>query len=129
MDIIDCFYVDENNTIQLNKYKLVVRDYKTVGKTDYTDTTYFMNEANMLEWTEQLIPKHQLLELVSKEELDTSEYEWMRGIELKTDNHVREIEEIASYGSYEAYEASLPESQDAFNMDVDYRLSKMELGI
>ncbi|MGN0106090.1 MAG: hypothetical protein ACI4A5_00150 [Hominilimicola sp.] len=129
MNILDNFYVDETNTIQLNKYKLIVRDYKTVEKTDCTDTTYFVNEADMKEWTEQLIPKHQLLELISKEELDTSAYAWMAGIALKTDNHTKEIEEIASYGSYEAYEASLPESQDAFNMDTDYRLSKIELGI
>lgn len=129
MNILDNFYVDENNTIQLNKYKMVVRDYKTVEKTDYTDTTYFMNEANVQEWETQLIPKHQLLELVSKEELDTSAYAWMAGIKLQTDNHAKEIEEIALYGSYEAYEASLPESQDSVNLENDYRLSKLELGI
>lgn len=128
MGILDNFYV-EDNKIRLNKYKLVVRDYKTLEKTEHTDTTYYANEAGMKEWTEQLIPKHQLLELVMKEELDVLAYAWMDGITLRTDNHWKEIEEIASYGSYEAYEASLPESQDAFNMDIDYRISKMELGI
>ncbi len=88
-----------------------------------------MNDAQVHEWETQLIPKHQLLELASKNELDNSAYAWMAGIKLQSDNHAREIERIASYGSYEAYEASLPETQDAFNMDVDYRLSKMELGI
>ena len=128
MGILDNFYV-EDNKIRLNKYKLVVRDYKTLEKTEHTDTTYYVNEAGMKEWTEQLIPKHQLLELVMKEELDVLAYAWMDGITLRTDNHWKEIEEIASYGSNAAYEASLPESQDAFNMDVDYRISKMELGI
>lgn len=129
MELIDNFYIDGDNRIQLNTHRLVVRDYKTKDKTEFTDSEYYVNEAGMKEWTEQLIPKHQLYELIESEELDTSEFVWMRGIELKTDNHAREIEEIASYGSYEAYQASLPESQDMFNMDIDYRLSKMELGI
>lgn len=129
MELIDNFYIDGDNRIQLNTHRLVVRDYKTKDKTEFTDSEYYVNEAGMKEWTENLIPKHQLLELIDNEEIDTSDYAWMCGIKLKSDNHAREIEEIASYGSYEAYEASLPETQDAFNMDVDYRLSKIELGI
>lgn len=128
MNILDNFYV-EDNTIHLNKYKLVVRDYKTLEKDDYTDSVYYVNEAGYKEWTEQLIPKHQLLDLVSEEELDTSEYAWMNGIELRTDNHWKEVEEIAAYGGLDAYEASLPETRDAYQIDMDYRLSKLELGI
>lgn len=128
MNIQDNFYI-EDNAIRLNKYKLVVRDYKTLEKSDYTDTTYYVNEAGFKEWTEQLVPKHQLLELVSQEMLDTSAYAWMDGIRLRTDNHWKEIEEIAACGSIEAYEASLPESADHFRIDVDYRLSKIELGL
>ena len=61
--------------------------------------------------------------------LDTSAYAWMEGIVLRTDNHAKEIEEIASYGSLEAYKASLPESTDEFKLDTDFRLSKLELGL
>ena len=123
------FYVDENGVIQLNKYKMVVRDYKTVEKTDYTDTTYFMNEKNAAEWEINIIPKHQLLELVSKTEIDTSDYAWMAGIKLRTDNHAEEIAEIAAFGSVEAYEASLPETSAAYQLESDFRLAKLELGI
>ena len=123
------FYVDENGMIQLNKYKMTVRDYKTVEKADYTDTVYFMNEANADEWENNIIPKHQLLELVSKEELDTSKYAWMAGVELKTDNHTREIEQIASYGSIEAYTASLDTARDEYLLDLDCRVAMLELGI
>lgn len=122
------FYI-EGDTIHMNKHKLVVRDYKTLEKTDYTDSIYFVNEADYAEWMEQLIPKHQLLELISQEGLDTSAYAWMDGIKLRTDNHWKEIEEIAAYGSIEAYEASLPEAADEFKLDTDYRLSRLELGI
>lgn len=123
------FYVDTDGIIQLNKYKLVVRDYKTVEKTAYTDTTYFMNEENAAEWENNIIPQHQLLELVSKEELDTSAYAWMAGIKLRTDNHAKEIEEIAAYGSIEAYESSLPDTSAAYQLELDFRLAKLELGI
>ena len=125
MDILNNFYI-EDNKIHLNKYKLVVRDYKTLEK---TDRTYYVNEAAMKEWTEQLVPKHQLLELISKENLNTSEYSWMEGIALRTDNHWKEIEGIASYGSMEAYEASLPEFTDEYLLDLDCRISAVELGI
>lgn len=128
MNILDNFYI-ENNIVYLNKYKLTVRDYKTLEKLEYTDSVYYVNENSMRQWTEHLIPDHQLLELISQEELDTSEYTWMEGIILRNDNHTKEIEEIASYGSKEAYEASLPETRDLYQVDMDYRLSKLELGI
>lgn len=128
MGILDNFYV-EDNKIRLNKYKLVIRDYKTLEKTEYTDTVYYVNEADMKEWTEQLVPKHQLLELVSKEAIDTSAYEWMDGIELRTDNHWKEIGIIAAYGSIEAYEASLPEATDEYLLNLECRMSAIELGI
>ena len=53
----------------------------------------------------------------------------MSGLEVKTQDFNKEINEIASYGSKEAYEASLPEAQDEFNLDMDYRMSKIELGL
>lgn len=128
MNILDNFYI-KNNIVYLNKYKLIIRDYKTLEKLEYTDSVYYVNENSMRQWTEHLIPDHQLLELISQEELDTSEYTWMEGIILRNDNHTKEIEEIASYGSKEAYEASLPETRDLYQVDMDYRLSKLELGI
>ena len=129
MTLLDNFYIDEHNTIRLNTFKMVVRDYKTVEKEEYTDTTYYMNDAQVHEWETQLIPKHQLNELVSKEELDTSAYAWMDGIVLRTDNHWKEVEEIASYGSMEAYKASLPEATDEYLIDMDARITAMELGL
>lgn len=128
MNILDNFYI-KNNIVYLNKYKLIIRNYKTIEKSEYTDSVYYLDENSMKKWTEHLIPKNQLLELISQEELDTSEYTWMSGITLRNDNHTKQIAEIASYGSKEAYEASLPETRDLYQVDMDYRLSKLELGI
>ena len=64
-----------------------------------------------------------------KEFVDNEQYSYMSGLEVKTQDFNKEINEIASYGSKEAYEASLPQAQDEFNLDMDYRMSKMELGL
>ena len=96
---------------------------------DYRDNTYYLNDDGYKEWTEQLIPKHKLNELVSDEVIDNTDYVWMAGIELRTSDVWREIEEIAACGSLEAYEATLPESRDAFEVETDYRLSMLELGL
>lgn len=122
------FYIKDNH-IKLNKYRLILRRYHSLQKDKYVDDIMYLDDDGLYEWEVNRVPKHKLMEIVSKEEIDISAYGWMDGIELKTGNRAKEIAEIASYGSKEAYEASLPETQDAFNMDIDYRLSKLELGI
>ena len=129
MDLLNNFYVDGDNRIRLNKRVIVVRDYKTTEKTDYDERTYYVNDDAYKEWTEQLIPKHQLNELISDEPLDTSEVAWMDGVKLRTDNHPKEIAQIAAYGSLDAYNASLDESRDEYLLDLDCRISAVELGI
>jgi hypothetical protein len=125
---INNFY-DLDGVLHLNKYKIVVRYYDSVEKQTYEDVTMFLNDEGLKDMKEQHIAKHQLLELISEEVIDTSDYEWMEGLPLQSDNPIKEIEEIYNYGSKEAYEASLPQAQDEFNIDMDYRMSKMELGL
>ena len=125
---INNFY-DLDGVLHLNKYKIVVRYYDSVEKQTYEDVTMFLNDEGLKDMKEQHIAKHQLLELISEEVIDTSDYEWMEGLPLQNDNPIKEIEEFYNYGSKEAYEASLPQAQDEFNLDMDYRMSKMELGL
>lgn len=125
---INNFY-DLDGVLHLNKYKIVVRYYDSVEKQTYEDVTMFLNDEGLKDMKEQHIAKHQLLELISEEVIDTSDCEWMEGLPLQNDNPIKEIEEIYNYGSKEAYEASLPQAQDEFNLDMDYRMSKMELGL
>lgn len=118
-----------NGKIAFYKYKLTIRHYEGIEKNEYSDKSYYVDEIGAEEWEVNLIPKHQLLELIAKEELDTSEYAWMEGIELKTEDTAREIAEIASYGSLEAYQASLQETRDEYLLDLECRVSMMELGL
>lgn len=128
MNLLDNF-VWRNNKIHLNKYEFVIRHYNSITKEDYTDKYYYVDELGAEELETQLIPKHQLLELISKKELDNSKYSYMEGLEFKTPNFTKEIEEIASYGSLEAYQASLPEFADNYMLDLESRVSLMELGL
>ena len=128
MELLDNFTA-KGGKIHLNAYEIIVRYYKNSEKETYTDKTYYADEEQANELETDIVPKHQLMEIVSKTKLDNERFAYMEGITLKTQDFTKEIAEIASYGSLEAYEASLPESQDAFNMDIDYRISKIELGI
>ncbi|MCC8170147.1 MAG: hypothetical protein LIO59_07315 [Oscillospiraceae bacterium] len=125
---ISRFYV-KDGAIKLNKYKIVVRHYLSLEKTDYIDTPHYVDDEGAEELEVNFVPKHQLMEIVSKEEIDTSDYAWIEGIEPQTNNPQTEVPKIAAYGSLEAYEASLEEAADAYMTELDYRLSKLELGI
>ena len=77
MDIIDNFSII-NNKICLNSYKLVIRHYKDIDKKEFVDKDYYVNDDRLIELETQIIPKHQLLELISKVKLDNEQYSYMR---------------------------------------------------
>ena len=71
---INNFY-DLDGVLHLNKYKIVVRYYDSVEKQTYEDVTMFLNDEGLKDMKEQHIAKHQLLELISEEVIDTSDYD------------------------------------------------------
>ena len=90
MDIIDNFSII-NNQICLNSYKLVIRHYKDINKKEFVDKDYYVNDDRLIELETQIIPKHQLLELISKVKLDNEQYSYMSGLEVKTQDFNKEI--------------------------------------
>lgn len=119
----------KNNKIRLNKYSLIIRHYTAIDKENYTDKIYYVDEEEAHELEVNVVPKHKLLEIISKTELDSSQYSYMEGIELKTQDYNREISEIAAYGSFEAYKASLEEVRDEYLLDMDCRIAMLEMGV
>ncbi len=119
----------ENNKIRLNTYKITSRLYSSDDKTEYSDSVLYFDKERLAGYEERFVAKHRLVEIVEKEAIDTSGIAWMEGIELKTNDRQKEIAEIASYGSLEAYMASLPEVRDEYLLDLDCRMSMLELGI
>lgn len=128
MEILDNF-VAKDRKIHLNKYALVIRHYRALDKKTYTDKIHYVDEEEARELEVNVVPKHQLLEIISKTELDNAQYLYMEGIPLKTEDTAREIAEITAYGSKEAYEASLPEYVDDFMLDMECRMAMIEMGI
>lgn len=126
---IRLFYVTEDRSIGINKYCIVVRHYDSLKKDSYTDVDYYLNEEAAYELENNVIPKHQLLEKISKTIIDVSNYAWAEGIKLRTSDENKEILEIVRYGSKEAYEASLSEYTDEFMLDIDVRVAMLEMGI
>lgn len=122
------FFVKDGK-IALNKYVIIVRNYHDLKKEEYSDIPHYVDAEGANELEVNLIPKHQLMEFVSKTELDNSGYEWMEGLEVSGDNVISKIAEIASYGSLEAYQASLQETRDEYLLELEYRISMMELGL
>lgn len=129
MQVLNNFRVTNNGKISLNKYQVVLRRYTVLDKSEFEDDTRYLTKEETHELEVNVVPKHQLLEIISKTELDNSQYSYMEGIELKTQDFNREIAEIASYGSKEAYEASLPEYVDDFMLDMECRMAMIEMGI
>lgn len=125
------FFRVQDGKIKLIKYKAQVLNYKDIEKTelDQIDYQYLIDDDELQRLITNFINKHKKIELGTVEEVNTSEFAWMEGIRLRTDNTVVELEKIASYGNKDAYEASLEENISSMIIDNDYRISKLELGI
>lgn len=124
------FKLDENGSIVLIKYKCKCISYFDDDKTTINDIHYFyLSTDDELERLQtNYVAKHRLIEL-EVEELDTSEFTWMEGIQLRTPDIQTELKKIASYGDIDSYEASLEENISYMILDTDYRISKLELGL
>ena len=137
MNISEFFRITPDNIVQCVNYIVTLKTLKSVkylnecyDDPDNFDLTleYFLDEKEVNGFKTNYVDKHKLLSVQNVEELDNP-YKWAEGIVLRTDDPYTELAEIVKYGSKEAYEASLPEAQDEFNIDMDYRMSKMELGL
>lgn len=138
MNITEFFKVNADNILHCVHYVVTLKTLKSVKylntkEADNSDNytlsfSYYLNQNEVDSYKRDFVDKHKLLSVQNVEELDNP-YEWAEGIVLRTDDPYTELAEIVKYGSKEAYEASLPEAQDEFNLDMDYRMSKMELGL
>ena len=124
----------ENGKIALVKHKAEIREYyNPVFLPDDTSgitREYYLTDAEWKEWSEQQIPKHKRHELVSREDIDVSAYAWADGADVSgAADPMFTANEMIKYTSRDEYEAAQPASQAEYQLDLDYRLSKLELGI
>ena len=137
MNISEFFRITPDNIVQCVNYIVTLKTLKSVKYLDegYDDPNnfdltfeYFLNEEESDSYKTDYVDKHKLLSIQNVEKLDNP-YIWMEGIKLRTDDPYTELAEIVKYGSKEAYEASLPEYTDEFMLDIDVRLSMLEMGV
>ena len=120
----------EDNKIFLIKHRAEIRQHYNFEKTDGITREYFLTDDEWKEWSEQQIPKHERYDLVSHEDIDVSSYAWVDGTDVSgVADPLFLAKEMVKYTSREEYEAAQPASQAEYQLDLDYRLSKLELGI
>ena len=118
----------EKGVIAPIKHHAVIRETYYSG--EYIDREHYLTDSEWKEWSEQQIPKHKRYELISHEDVDISAYAWADGADVSgAADPMFTANEMIKYTSREEYEASLPENQAEYQVDLDYRLSKLELGI
>ena len=122
------FYVN-NRKLAVKDHRLTMRRYTDLEKTDYQTYVEYVTDEELTEWTVNFVPKHALWEVVSVEDYDNSAYEWAVGLPLRTNNYEQEIKDIIACGSMEVYTASLPEYIDEYMLDLEARLSIIEMGV
>lgn len=127
MEDIRLFRV-ENGLLQLNTHKVVVRAYKTKEKDDYVDTEYFVDEVGLQDLITN-IGKHKSFEITEQTELDTSAYDWVKGLSVDLADRENSIRKILSYGNLDDYKSAQPEAKDEYLLDLDCRVSMIELGV
>ena len=124
----------ENGKIALIKHKAEIRRYLNPSflpeNTANEVRIFRLTDSEWKEWSEQQIPKHKRYELVSREDIDVSAYVWADGADVSgAADPMFTANEMIKYRSREEYEAAQPAQQAEYQIDLDYRLSKLELGI
>lgn len=120
----------ENGKVTLIKHRAEIRQHYNFEHTDGITHELYLTDSEWTEWREQQIPKHKRYELINHEDLDVSDFAWLDGADVSGEpDPLFTANEMAKYRSREEYEASRPENQAAYQIDTDYRISKLELGI
>ncbi len=118
----------ENGKIALVKHKVIIQEEHYPN--EFINHTHYLTDSWWKEWSEQLIPKHKKYELISHEDIDISDYAWVDGADVsQSADPLLLAQEMVKYNSKEEYETSLPSCQLNYQCDLDYRISKLELGI
>ena len=124
----------ENGKIAVVKHHAFIREYYNPvflpENTEGITREYYLTDTEWKEWSEQQIPKHKRYELVSHEDIDVSAYAWVDGVDVLGEaDPMFTANEMIKYTSREEYEVAQPAQQAEYQIDLDYRLSKLELGI
>ena len=109
-------------TITLYRYSLSFLDSEGNSK-----TSYFFNMA-ALEYEKSMLQENGCTGFVTAE-LDTSTVEWLEGINVDEGESMEQAVAIWQMGETAYWQMINAPTTDEYLVDLDYRLSKIELGI
>lgn len=133
---MEMLYQIENGIIKISRYKVIYRQYydSYVNGVDADEPTsnerYFKNADDAQGFVERYLSKHKALEYVETKEIDTSKYDWIDGIEIPSGYSCAQdyIDELLEMGE-DGYELLLASATENYLLDLDCRLSMIELGV
>ncbi|MDD6988784.1 hypothetical protein [Ruminococcus sp.] len=126
----------EDGVIKISKYKVVYKQFydSYVPDTEAGECSvnerYFKTEADAEKFVTGYLSKHKALEYVETAEIDTSSYAWIDGIKVP-DGYICAqdyIDKLMDMGE-EEYNLSLTTTTEDYLLDLDCRLSMIELGV
>lgn len=126
----------ENRIIHVSKYKVVYKQFyeSYVSGVEADETTlnerYFTSREEAEKFVTNYLNKHKALEYIETVAVDTSNYNWIDSIEVPKEYTCPQdyIDELLAMGE-EEYKISLTTTTDNYLLDLDCRLSMIELGV
>ena len=126
----------EDGVIRISKYKVIYKQFydSYVEGADADEPSlserYFKTEEDAQKFVVNYLSKHKALEYVETVKVDTSEYDWIDGIKIPNGYSCPQdyIDELLAMGE-EEYKMSLAAATENYLLDLDCRLSMIELGI
>jgi len=126
----------KDNIIRIYKfvviYNVYTKDYGKEISKDYTEfSSKFITRDDADNYVIDYLNKHMIYEYVKTEAIDTSEYEWIDGIEIPEEfksNAYEYINKLLEEGE-EMYKLFIQNSIENYLINNDYRITAIELGL
>lgn len=134
-------FFEENGKIRISDYLVTMKhkvdDYIRAENPEEEDkyTDYYLAKESgipnksLKSFEDDYIAKHKLMSIVNVRELDNSEVAWIEGIELPKQTVLSDyVTELIEMG-YDGYKAMTAAATENYLLDLDCRLSMVELGV
>ena len=130
------FQIENDNIIRVSRYKVTYYQHfnSYIEGVEPDESTvndrYFISVEDADGFVNDYLAKHKALEYIGTTKIDTSSYEWVDGVEIPSEYQYAQdyIDELLAMGE-EEYKISLTTTTEDYLLDLDCRLSMIELGV
>ena len=133
---MEMLFQNDNGVIKVSRYKVIYKQFydSYVPDTETNEPTlnerYFKTEEDAEKFVVNYLSKHKALEYAETVKVNTSEYDWIDGIKIPNGYSCPQdyIDELLAMGE-EEYKMSQAAATENYLLDLDCRLSMIELGV